>query len=67
VRTAGFTYIIYSAGKNPEQLFDIQADPGQMKNLARNKSYQTVLAEHRQLLRGWVQQNKSPFPLGKIP
>lgn len=67
VRTSGFTYIIYSAGKNPEQLFEIHADPGQRKNLARHPDYQTVLAEHRQLLRGWVQQTKSPFPLEKIP
>ncbi|MBL9189837.1 MAG: sulfatase-like hydrolase/transferase [Opitutaceae bacterium] len=67
VRTPGFTYIIYSAGKNPEQLFDIRADPGQMNNLARHADYQSVLMTHRELLRGWVRQNKSPFPLDRIP
>ena len=67
VRTAGFTYIIYAAGKTPEQLFDIRADPGQMKNLARHQDYQSVLAEHRQMLRSWVRQTQSPFPIGKIP
>jgi arylsulfatase A-like enzyme len=67
VRTPGFTYIIYSAGKNPEQLFDIRADPGQMNNLARRADHQAVLATHRELLRGWVRQNQSPFPLDRIP
>jgi len=67
VRTPGFTYIIYSAGKQPEQLFDIRADPGQTKNLVKNKDYQTVLKEHRQLLREWVKQTRSPFPLERIP
>ena len=66
-RTAGFTYIICAAGKNPEQLFDIRADPGQTRNLAQHRDYQSVLAEHRQVLRSWVRQTKSPFPIGKIP
>jgi arylsulfatase A-like enzyme len=67
VRTADFAYIIYSAGQNPEQLFDLRSDPGQMNNLVRHPGHQTVLAEHRNLLRGWVRENKSPFPLNKIP
>lgn len=67
LRTSGFTYIIYSAGKNPEQLFDIRVDPGQTKNLVRNSDYQTVLKEHRQLLRGWIDRTKSPFPVERIP
>ena len=67
VRTAGFTYIIYAAGKTPEQLFDIRADPGQMKDLVLHPDYQSVLAEHRQMLRSWVRQTQSPFPIGKIP
>jgi hypothetical protein len=47
--------------------FGIRADPGQTKNLVKNKDYQIVLKEHRQLLRDWVKQTKSPFPLEKIP
>jgi hypothetical protein len=38
-----------------------------MKNLARHKDYQAVLAEHRQMLRSWVRQTTSPFPIGEIP
>jgi arylsulfatase A-like enzyme len=67
VRTTDFTYILYSSGKNPEQLFDLRSDPGQMRNLARHPDYQSVLAEHRERLRGWVRENQSPFPLSKIP
>lgn len=67
VRTADYSYINYSAGKNHEQLFNLQTDPGQMTNLVARADQQTVLAKHRQLMRDWVKQTKSPFPLDKIP
>jgi len=67
VRTAAFSYINYSAGNNHEQLFDLRNDPGQMTNLVTRANHQTVLAEHRTLMRTWVKQTKSPFPLAKIP
>jgi len=67
LRTASFSYILYSGGRNPEQLFDLRADPGQEKNLSTTKEFQAVLAEHRQMLRDWVTQTRSPFPLDKIP
>ena len=44
LRTADFTYVIYSAGDRPEQLFDIRTDPGQTRNLVNISDYRTVLA-----------------------
>ncbi len=67
LRTPGFAYIIYSAGRNREQLFDLTADPGEMKNLAQNGAFLATLTENRQLLRDWVKETKSPFPLQRIP
>lgn len=67
LRSADFAYINYSAGKNPEQLFDMRKDPGQITNLAQGADHQNVLAEHRKLMREWVSQTKSPFPLKQIP
>jgi hypothetical protein len=32
-------------------------DPGELKNLALDPKFSTVLAEHRRLLQEWYQQN----------
>jgi arylsulfatase A-like enzyme len=67
LRSAGFTYIIYLSRENPEQLFDIHADPGQTRNLVTDGDYQAVLKANRQMLREWVEQTQSPFPLASMP
>jgi arylsulfatase A-like enzyme len=54
LRTGRFKYCIYDSGKNREQLTDMKNDPGEMKNLAKNKRYKDVLDHHRRLLRHWV-------------
>ncbi|RLI83080.1 MAG: hypothetical protein DRP01_09370 [Archaeoglobales archaeon] len=40
----------------PEELYDIQQDPYEMKNLADDPSYQDVLAAMRQKLKTWMKQ-----------
>lgn len=67
VRSPGFAYILYSAGENPEQLFDLRVDPGQTKNLVRDSACQSVLAHHRQALGDWARQTKAPLAPHKIP
>jgi arylsulfatase A-like enzyme len=57
VRTARYKYVVYASGARREQLTDLVADPGEMKNLALNPQAAPVLAEHRRLLREWYQQN----------
>jgi arylsulfatase A-like enzyme len=66
-RSSGFTYLCYGYGKNPEQLFDVQADPGQTTNLVAHPKYQATLTQHRQWIREWVKETKSPFSPDKIP
>ena len=55
IRTARYKYIAYK--DDPvEQFFDMQDDPGETRNLSVDKSSQTVLEEHRGLLKQWIEQ-----------
>ena len=63
LRTARYKYIAYSIGKNNEQLFDLETDPGEMHNLAKSPALQPELTRHRDLLRQWVQQTSDRFPV----
>lgn len=53
VRTQRYKYIAHRAGKNREQLFDLQRDPGEMVNLAVEARFKDVLNEHRARLAQW--------------
>ncbi len=57
LRTARYKYCLYDSGANREFLVDMETDPGEMKNLAHDKDHQDVLAQHRRLLRAWVEEN----------
>jgi len=54
VRSTRFKYCVYADGTLEETLFDLEADPGELRNLAGDPSRASVLAEHRRLLREWV-------------
>ncbi len=43
IRTKQFKYCVYDAGEDREQLFDMTADRGEMKNLAGVEAYQDKL------------------------
>jgi len=66
IRTAGFKYNVYDSGEHREQLIDLKNDPGEMKNLAYDGRYRTVLEQHRALLAEWRQSSarccRSPAP-----
>jgi len=52
IRTPHHKYITYK--RDPvEQLFDMQADPGETKNLAGEGKLASVLEDHRKLLSQW--------------
>ena len=61
VRTERHKYIVYDRGKYREQLFDIQADPGEMVNLAVEARHHDLLAEHRALLHAHTQRTADKF------
>lgn len=60
VRTPHYKYVLYDKGKYREQLFDMDKDRGEMRNLAVETDYGRVLAEHRRLLREWMEKHPAP-------
>ena len=60
VRTARHKLISY-AGDTVEQLYDMEADPGEMKNLAQDSGRAPVVEEHRELLKEW-ERRLDPAP-----
>jgi len=52
VRTPRYKYIAYK-NNSVEQLFDMNDDPGETKNLATGSQYASTLAHHREILRDW--------------
>lgn len=49
-------YAAFSEGRPREVLFDLEADPGETRNLAADPSHAPALAAHRRYLREWVER-----------
>ena len=65
IRTPRHKYITYK-GDPVEQLFDVQADPGETKNLAGAAKFASALQDHRTLLAQWeAGLDVAPVPLPK--
>lgn len=54
VRTKQYKYVVYDKGKYREQLFDIEKDRGEMRNLALENKFTEVLNQHRKILAKWM-------------
>lgn len=65
VRTAKYKYVVFSKGEHPEMLFDMDSDPGEMKNLAYEASYAETVATHRVFLEEWQEKTGDPFVSGR--
>jgi choline-sulfatase len=52
-----YKYVACDDGQPREMLIDLTADPGEMNNLAVDPQYAQALAQHRQWLRQWYQEN----------
>ena len=64
VRTKQYKYMFLPNTDVKEMLFDMQSDPGEMKNLAGQKNLASVLEHHRQLLAKWKQlTDEAKYPL----
>ncbi len=59
VRTKDFKYVLYDSGRNREQLYDMNNDRGEMRNLAVERRYHDILVQHRQMLNEWMDQHPS--------
>jgi arylsulfatase A-like enzyme len=61
VRTERYKYCVYSQGHRRESLVDLQADPGETKDLAQDPAYRPVLLEHRALLARFAREHNDPL------
>jgi arylsulfatase A-like enzyme len=61
IRTDRFKYCVYVHGQNRESLVDLQNDPGEMKNLARDPAHRETLLAMRERLRKWGVENRDPL------
>ena len=63
VRSERYKYIVFSHGENPEMLFDMHEDPGEIHNLASDKELTDQIAHHRKCLQQWIRQTKDYFTI----
>ena len=62
LRTNRYKYMVFPPvnGVKQEMFFDMQADPGEMKNLAAQPALAPQIERHRQLLADWNQLTEEP-------
>lgn len=61
-----YKYILYSWGKNREQLFDIENDPFEINNLVGLESQIQNIDHHRQKLLDWCRDTEDTGFLRKL-
>ncbi len=57
IRTDRYKYCVYAYGEHRESLVDLQKDPGEMTDLARDPAYRDVVLEYRERLRQAAHEN----------
>jgi len=57
--TGSMKYVVYDRGKDPEQLFDLTTDQGEMHNLVTKNKHD--LSRFRQMFLDWQSQTNDPF------
>lgn len=60
IRTRKYKYTRYLEGEG-EELYDLQNDPGERKNLSRLPAHSEALAEHRRILEDHIKATGDPF------
>ena len=60
-RTERYKYCVYNRGRQRESLVDLEADPGETKDLATDSRYRDVLASHRELLKRFGREMNDPL------
>lgn len=63
VRSKQFKYCLYSEGSDRESLVDMQFDPGEMVNQAKNPVYKKILKQHRTFLRRHAKESNDEMAL----
>src|SRR5690606_33828787 len=61
VITGQYKYIVYDKGDFREQLFDLEKDPGETKNLVVDAKYKTELKNMRDYLKAYTRRSGDSF------
>ncbi|MGE9294242.1 MAG: sulfatase-like hydrolase/transferase [Puniceicoccales bacterium] len=61
LRSPRYKYVVYSEGENPEQLFDLKADPGELNDLTLDPANAALVEQHRELLRQHLRATNDTF------
>ncbi|MEL7585334.1 MAG: sulfatase-like hydrolase/transferase [Prolixibacteraceae bacterium] len=61
IRSKKYKYWIYNEGEQRESLFDMENDPGEMNDLAKNPAYKKELNRHRRYLNKWATKCGDPY------
>ncbi len=61
IRMNQYKYNLYSKGERNEQLFDLEKDSGEMKNLAYDSEFQNVKRLLRKQLEQWMEKTNDDF------
>lgn len=64
--TDRYKYTVYSWGKHREQLVDLMADPGELRNLAEESAFDGILEEFRRRLLEWCLETDDKAFLKKL-
>jgi hypothetical protein len=56
-----YKYAIYNHGKYREQLFNLEDDPGELRNLAVERRYAAIVERMRQELKCWMDETDDRF------
>lgn len=58
VRTQRYKYVLYDKGRHREQLFDMERDRGETRNLMMERAYEEVAQQHRDLLARFMEEHR---------
>jgi arylsulfatase A-like enzyme len=69
VVTQDYKYILFDGGDNPEQLFDLVNDPGELSPVTDDPEYKETLLAHRDMLLEWHERigDEDFDPNGSFP
>lgn len=62
VRSARYKYIRYNQGDPVEQLFDMENDPGETRDLTTESEAADILDDHRRMLNAYIRTTGDDFP-----
>jgi len=68
VRTAKYKYMVFHAPAQGMMFFDMDADPGEMKNLIARSDLAAEIDRHRALLKEWCKlTEEEKYPILRSP